>query len=352
MDYARNPPPIPGRIRCPSKPFKSYNRSHMQPAPSTRAQDGFMAAMRLEGEKPHQGVPGENPAPNPVREVCKFTVLLGMRGQAELNRVGSCSTGKERDTESGNDYFSARYYASAMGRFMSPDPLPWLDWQHGDKDDQKKFVGWIMNPQNLNQYAYVNNNPLNHTDPTGMNACGTNNDSSCNVTVNIQDRSKDANGHYNDQYAGEKGSGDYNATATVSVNGKVTGTFLVSTVPSGPGLATVENGTYSGTLSFHDGHPAIALNGGGPVPVVGGRDPATGKSYATKTMVHIAGHEVPRAPMGLTGMTLDGRPVSKGCQLVCTSQYGAFEQSTGMRPSDGSQPQGHFTVTINTAENQ
>jgi RHS repeat-associated protein len=32
-------------------------------------------------------------------------------------------TGKERDTESGNDYFGARYYASSMGRFMSPDPL-------------------------------------------------------------------------------------------------------------------------------------------------------------------------------------------------------------------------------------
>ena len=31
------------------------------------------------------------------------------------------STGKERDAESGNDYFGARYYASSMGRFMSPD---------------------------------------------------------------------------------------------------------------------------------------------------------------------------------------------------------------------------------------
>ena len=30
-------------------------------------------------------------------------------------------TGKERDTESGNDYFMARYYSSNMGRFMSPD---------------------------------------------------------------------------------------------------------------------------------------------------------------------------------------------------------------------------------------
>jgi len=31
-------------------------------------------------------------------------------------------TGKERDSESGNDYFSARYYSSGIGRFMSPDP--------------------------------------------------------------------------------------------------------------------------------------------------------------------------------------------------------------------------------------
>ena len=30
-------------------------------------------------------------------------------------------TGKERDTESGNDYFDARYYSSNLGRFMSPD---------------------------------------------------------------------------------------------------------------------------------------------------------------------------------------------------------------------------------------
>jgi len=32
-------------------------------------------------------------------------------------------TGKERDAESGNDYFNARYFGSSMGRFLSPDPL-------------------------------------------------------------------------------------------------------------------------------------------------------------------------------------------------------------------------------------
>jgi len=67
-------------------------------------------------------------------------------------------TGKERDTESGNDYFGARNYASSMGRFMSPDwaakasPVPYATF--GD-------------PQSLNLYAYMRNNPLGGADPDG-----------------------------------------------------------------------------------------------------------------------------------------------------------------------------------------
>jgi len=67
-------------------------------------------------------------------------------------------TGKERDTESGNDYFGARYYASSMGRFMSPDwsakvePVP-----YSKLDD----------PQSLNLYAYLMNNPLGGVDADG-----------------------------------------------------------------------------------------------------------------------------------------------------------------------------------------
>jgi len=70
----------------------------------------------------------------------------------------SISTGKEGDTESGNDYFEARYYSSAMGRFLSPDwsaqeePVPYATF-----DD----------PQSLNLYSYVRNNPLSRTDADG-----------------------------------------------------------------------------------------------------------------------------------------------------------------------------------------
>ena len=52
----------------------------------------------------------------------------GYRGNSISGYSGDDSnekhfTGKERDGESGNDYFGARYYNSAMGRFLSPDPL-------------------------------------------------------------------------------------------------------------------------------------------------------------------------------------------------------------------------------------
>jgi RHS repeat-associated protein len=70
----------------------------------------------------------------------------------------SVSTGKERDTESGNDYFGARYYASSMGRWLSPDwsakvePVPYAK---------------LGDPQTLNLYSYVQNNPLSRFDIDG-----------------------------------------------------------------------------------------------------------------------------------------------------------------------------------------
>jgi RHS repeat-associated protein len=70
-------------------------------------------------------------------------------------------TGKERDAESGNDYFGARYYASSMGRWMSPD------WS---KTPSGVPYAILSNPQTLNLYSYVLNNPLTHFDPDG-HAC-------------------------------------------------------------------------------------------------------------------------------------------------------------------------------------
>ena len=62
----------------------------------------------------------------------------------------------ERDSESGNDYAMARYYASRLGRFLPPDALS----------------GSIDDPQSLNHYAYVQNDAVNFLDPTGMYVAG------------------------------------------------------------------------------------------------------------------------------------------------------------------------------------
>lgn len=67
-------------------------------------------------------------------------------------------TGKERDQESGLDYFRARFYGSALGRWTSPDwsakpqPVPYAE---------------LTNPQTLNLYTYVQNNPLKGPDVDG-----------------------------------------------------------------------------------------------------------------------------------------------------------------------------------------
>lgn len=61
-------------------------------------------------------------------------------------------TSYERDGESGNDYAMARYDVNRLGRFSSPDPVG----------------GAIADPQSLNRYAYVENDPANSADPTGL----------------------------------------------------------------------------------------------------------------------------------------------------------------------------------------
>jgi len=63
-------------------------------------------------------------------------------------------TQKERDNETGLDYFGARYYGNTQGRFTGADPA-------GIKQKH------LMNPQDLNRYTYVANNPLAFIDPNG-----------------------------------------------------------------------------------------------------------------------------------------------------------------------------------------
>ncbi len=62
-------------------------------------------------------------------------------------------TSKERDAETGLDYFGARYHGSPIGRFTSPD--------------ESLIDQFPEDPQSWNLFSYVRNNPLTSVDPTG-----------------------------------------------------------------------------------------------------------------------------------------------------------------------------------------
>jgi len=67
-------------------------------------------------------------------------------------------TGQRLDSSSGLYYYNARYYDPHLGRFVSADTL----------------VPEAGNPQDLNRYAYVRDNPLRYTDPSGYCIPGVN----------------------------------------------------------------------------------------------------------------------------------------------------------------------------------
>ena len=83
---------------------------------------------------------------------CLVSAALGYAGDGVRQQF----TQKERDVETGLDYFGARYYGSGHGRFTGADPL--------------MASGRASVPQSWNRYSYVLNNPLKLIDPSGLDA--------------------------------------------------------------------------------------------------------------------------------------------------------------------------------------
>lgn len=101
------------------------------------------------------GVPCEEIISQPFGDNTQKIVPSGSAG---CDPTPDFWTGRPRDTESDLDQFEARYFSSHWGRWMSPD------WS--SKAAAVPYVSW-GNPQSLNLYAYVGNDPISGADPDG-----------------------------------------------------------------------------------------------------------------------------------------------------------------------------------------
>ena len=123
-------------------------------------------------------------------------------------------TGLERDAESGLDKTLTRMYTSNMGRWLSAD----------------RRGGHTGNPQSLNRYAYVLNNPSTLTDPLGLEdvSCTTNEDGSIDCPTIYSNSTADGGG---------TGGGDQSGTSSPPDSSVSTGTsgFISPSPPDGGG---------------------------------------------------------------------------------------------------------------------
>ena len=98
----------------------------------------------------------------------------GVAGYGGADTTRQKYTAKERDAESGLDYFLARYYSSAQGRFTSPDEFTGGPDELFDFVDiasvNPTFYADLRTPQSLNKYQYGYNNPFRYVDPNGHEA--------------------------------------------------------------------------------------------------------------------------------------------------------------------------------------
>ncbi|HET8922587.1 MAG TPA: RHS repeat-associated core domain-containing protein [Candidatus Acidoferrum sp.] len=200
------------------------------------------------------------------------------------------STAKERDSESGLDNFGARYMASSLGRFMSPDSTAYAK---------------PINPQSWNLYAYAFNNPLLYIDPTGHTVS----------LANCKDQNQCA------ALLAKAGQLPDGVKATVDKKGNLKLEGDLSKIKGGNALRLLQLVQSDKTANFSIGDRS-PLPGGGTQPVGGGASGTPSEGFSTSFSV------VQADPSKVDSGDLSGVFLGKDGSITAGQIPGADEEET------------------------
>ena len=239
-------------------------------------------------------------------------------------------TGKERDTETGYDYFGARYYSSSLPQWLSVDPLT------------DKYPS-------ISPYAYCNWNPIKYVDPNGRDWYELEGEIKWTDYKSQQDMN---HANIEGTYLGEAAvlfDGYYDEKLGKGNNLWGEGAKLATATVYGPGgendITTYDAFTMSSNFNEYgaiiDGDYTLdyvkregsmgshwAINNGGAVDCVGNTNNAWYKHKETNpysstqkngTFVHRSNRNGDMLPIGKDGKY---HPLSTGCLIIAPSKSG------------------------------
>jgi RHS repeat-associated protein len=173
-------------------------------------------------------------------------------------------TGKERDSESGLDFFGARYYSGPHGRFTSVDP----------KLTGVPFPEHLVQPQSWNMYAYALNNPLKFVDPDGEDV-----EVAVNFQGNLTDEEKKKILEAVKTYLSKLDVGKVVVRQSTDADKRTWGQFFTDLKPGNTGLFKID-ATLEGGIS----KPGVAKFG--DLLALREKDPGAFTAKAADTILH------------------------------------------------------------------
>jgi RHS repeat-associated protein len=255
-------------------------------------------------------------------------------------------TGKERDSETGLDYFEARYYGSVYGRFTSPDeftggPDELYDFANAASDNPT-FYADLIDPQSLNKYQYCYNNPLTTVDLDGHKGWRERLSEAASAVASAAADIGDGvvrGMAASLSWGTAPGSGPSSNDSLLNRAGQVLGTAIVG----GTGTSSM---TLGGAAIVGTGGTA-ALTGVPEVAIVGGATMAVGAAKNAVAIVTTPIKSVANNQQSSGGSQQSGSGSQQGASKTPTEMANDLSKQTGKNRAIANTPNKNVRIDLN-----